>query len=46
MPICELLSTKQIKWLSYKVYVLVTNGEDEIDDIFIELPSGQPYKRL
>ena len=46
MPISELLSAKQIKWLSYKVQVLVTNGEDEVNDIFIKLSLGQPYKRL
>ena len=44
MPVCELLNTKRTKWLYYKVQVLVTNGEDEIYDIFIELSLGQPYK--
>ena len=46
VPICELQNMKQTKWLSYKVQVLVTNGEDEIYDMFIVLSSGQPYKRL
>ena len=46
MHICESLSSKQIKWLSYKVQVLVTNGEDEVDDIFIKLSLGQQYRRL
>ena len=45
-PICEPLNTKYTKWLSYKVQVLVTKGEDEVDDIFIKLSLGQPYGKL